>query len=373
MHARFLLFGLAALLSSLLVSAPAHGEIKLNNQSRIVLLGDSITDGDVHRLLVRDALASAGLDGVRVYNAGVAGNTARQMRDRFGRDVLPFKPHVVTINAGVNDSGRPIPVEEYAADIMALIEVANAKRAAVVLVTPTPIGPQGRPQMQEYVVAYANWMRAHAKKHNLPLADAHAHLADALSRGEQVLEADHVHPNLAGQRLIARAILDALGATGAVVPDAPQVELYPGTLTTWRVRGVDKNAVLTADLAASLDPAQPDFMPLILPQQPGDAGDWAEFVRACGVGIALSRLTDKPQNWCVTIWPEAKRRRAWLNVGGTITKLFLNGQEIELHTDNGWHPGKQRIRVLLSAGENRIVAQTSSDLWVGITDNRVWD
>ncbi len=56
--------------------------------TRIVFLGDSITDGHTYPLLIQQALREAGQPVPLAINAGIGGDTAEGMRARLDRDVL---------------------------------------------------------------------------------------------------------------------------------------------------------------------------------------------------------------------------------------------------------------------------------------------
>src|SRR5438876_5404938 len=94
-----------------LCALPAHAVAK----QRIVFLGDSITDGHTYPLLLRQALAEAGKPVPVCINAGVAGDTAKGMRQRLERDVLGHLPTLVSLSVGINDILRGVKSADYEA------------------------------------------------------------------------------------------------------------------------------------------------------------------------------------------------------------------------------------------------------------------
>src|SRR5688572_24409172 len=89
-------------------SAQAPVPPLLNGVSRIVTLGDSITQGGAQPggyvwLLERYLKAAYPDTPIAVVNAGISGHKATDMQARFERDVLAAKPQLVTISVGVND------------------------------------------------------------------------------------------------------------------------------------------------------------------------------------------------------------------------------------------------------------------------------
>jgi acyl-CoA thioesterase-1 len=76
--------------------------------------------------------------GVRVVNAGIAGQNSAEGRARFAHDVLEEKPSVLLLYFGVNDlANEPkfLPVEQYVANMAWMIDEARAHGIVVVVST----------------------------------------------------------------------------------------------------------------------------------------------------------------------------------------------------------------------------------------------
>lgn len=74
---------------------------------RIVTLGGSTTDFSYSGIqswpeLLHEHLNAQGVPNV-IYNGGISGYMSAQERDKFIRDVLPLKPHIVLCLSGIND------------------------------------------------------------------------------------------------------------------------------------------------------------------------------------------------------------------------------------------------------------------------------
>ena len=107
---------------------------------RIVCFGDSITAKGYPEVMAKL------LGGVEVVNAGVGGNTTAMALKRIDKDVLARKPDVVVIFFGTNDSrlAEPqvhVPVAQYEANLVRMIELCEKAGAKVVVCTPPPIDP----------------------------------------------------------------------------------------------------------------------------------------------------------------------------------------------------------------------------------------
>lgn len=73
-----------------------------------------------------------------LHNAGVPGDTTADMRGRFDRDVLAYKPNVVFIMGGTNDLGHNISGATTIANLKAMVLAAKAKGIRVFLMTIPP-------------------------------------------------------------------------------------------------------------------------------------------------------------------------------------------------------------------------------------------
>jgi lysophospholipase L1-like esterase len=71
-------------------------------------------------------------------NAGVPGDTTADMRGRFDRDVLAYKPNVVFIMGGTNDLGHNVSRATTIANLKAMVLAAKAKGIRVFLMTIPP-------------------------------------------------------------------------------------------------------------------------------------------------------------------------------------------------------------------------------------------
>src|SRR5690606_19272642 len=101
---------------------------------RIVALGSSSTWG--HGATSRSHTYPARLEtelrsawpknDVRVFNAGVNGQLARQMLARIDKDVAPHEPQLVIWQTGVNDAIRGVPIDNYRTQLRNGIERLRA-------------------------------------------------------------------------------------------------------------------------------------------------------------------------------------------------------------------------------------------------------
>lgn len=158
----------------------------------IVCFGDSLTEASIGSSYVD--LLRARLDGARVVNAGVNGDTTLNLLRRLERDVVPHRPDVVVLLVGLNDMGtaygepairryyrglKGVWVEltppRFARAYRRLIADLRARTGArLLLCTPTTLGEDPDDPYQHLVDAYANVVRALAHEERLALVDLRA-------------------------------------------------------------------------------------------------------------------------------------------------------------------------------------------------------
>lgn len=180
---------------------------------RIVFLGDSLTEGvdgaSYLRVLAARAEAEARLRGVELINAGVGGDSARNMLARVERDVVARQPDAVLVLAGNNDCQtlllrrRPPTLSNlrgnyyfarhkgmllaatparYAAALRTIVATtrARADAARIALCTPPTIGEDPSSREWRTLDRYAAAARTLAAECGSDLIDLRAAFARAL-------------------------------------------------------------------------------------------------------------------------------------------------------------------------------------------------
>lgn len=206
----------------------------LRDVKRIVMLGDSITQaggqpggyvsqvGYYLRALYPD-------HPVEIVNAGVSGHRSSEMRERFERDVLERKPDLVTISVGINDvwhgfdadhpqgdGPRGIPLTAFEENVHAMVESARRAQVRVLLFTTTVFEDQAESPRNRKAREYNRVLRRLSGLPGTSLADQNAVFAAAWqatlkARQGPRLTTDQVHLTPAGETLMARVVLLALG------------------------------------------------------------------------------------------------------------------------------------------------------------------
>lgn len=186
----------------------------------IVFFGDSLTAGyglpaaDSFPARIQEKLAAAGLP-YRALNYGVSGETSAGGRQRLPSVLARQAPDVFVLALGANDGLRGIPIRETVANLRFMLAEVRRQFPAAQLVLaglefPFDLGPLGVPGLSRYAQDFSALFRTLAEAEGVPFIPSL--LAGVLGRPTLNL-ADRVHPNAAGQRLLAAnvwAVLEPL-------------------------------------------------------------------------------------------------------------------------------------------------------------------
>ena len=141
---------------------------------RIVFAGDSVTDmgsaqpvgeglndnaGRSYVRIIENMLSAFYPEvRVRVTNAGISGNTSRDLLERFERDVVALNPDWVSICIGINDVWRQFDTpampdyqvmpEEYEENLEKMIAMIPKKVKGVFILTPYYMEPNRADKMR---------------------------------------------------------------------------------------------------------------------------------------------------------------------------------------------------------------------------------
>lgn len=215
--------------------------LKIRKNSRLVMIGDSITDcgrarpvgeglggelGSGYVNLVAAFLAAVHpAQGIRVVNVGSSGEQVRHLKQRWKTDVLNLKPDWLSIMIGINDVwrqfDRPLLKEqhvllpEYESTLDELVRTTAPGLKGLVLMTPYMIEASRRDPMRATMDRYGAAVQRIARRHGAIFVDTQAAFDGVLEHMHPMALAwDRVHPNLAGHLVLARAFLGAIGFKG---------------------------------------------------------------------------------------------------------------------------------------------------------------
>ena len=233
-------FSLIALLSLSAAALTAQQPFYLHDKDTLVFYGDSITEQRLYTTFVETfVLTRYPKLSVRFVNAGWGGENAPGGNGgsadvRLTRDVIPYKPTVMTVMLGMNDGGY-IAMDEgrfarYKAGMEHILEVTRKAfpDLRVTLLEPSPyddvtVEPQFPGGYNGVLVQYGQYVRELAKKNQMLVADLNAPVVEMVKKanaldpaGAKILIPGRIHPSPGGHLIMAEALLKAWGASPVV-------------------------------------------------------------------------------------------------------------------------------------------------------------
>ncbi len=201
-----------------------------------LFIGDSITHGCLHTHGQRSCAEHwmeivkwevRTPDGARrtndlVLNAGVSGETATGFLAHADWRLLPFQPHVVFINFGINDGDKFGDTEKFRVDLTAIVRLVKEKNAIPVLQTNTLTlrAKDFRPHFSAVVREVADAEQTLLVDHAAAWEELVEHGAkdSASVPAPRRLMNNDLHPNGAGHLLMAQTIARSLRIVPAGSP-----------------------------------------------------------------------------------------------------------------------------------------------------------
>ncbi len=206
--------------------------ISLNRDSKVLFIGDSITDcgrasdpdgigvGFVRD--VRDYLAAKDPSNApHVINTGVSGHKVTDLQARWQRDAIDRAPDVLSVKIGINDVWHQlagyggVDIDRYILTYRTILGEVCEKlpNCAIVLCEPTVIDPPQPAHANAMLAPYVEAVHSLAHEfHADALVPLHTEFVRAArARPDIPWTTDGVHPTSTGHMLIARTWLRATG------------------------------------------------------------------------------------------------------------------------------------------------------------------
>ena len=185
----------------------------------LIFFGDSLTAGyglpasASFPALVQQRLDTQQLP-YKVMNYGVSGETSAGGRQRLAAVLARQPVDVFVLALGANDGIRGIPVRETTQNLQFILDAVKRQYPQAQLVLaglefPFDLGPLGGHRLAHYATEFKALFRTLAEKNSLAFVPFL--LQGVLGRRELNL-ADGVHPNAAGQKILAENVWQVLGS-----------------------------------------------------------------------------------------------------------------------------------------------------------------
>ncbi len=180
------------------------------NETRVVFMGDSITDN------WQQPQYGGFFPGKPYIDRGISGQTTPQMLIRFRPDVIALQPKVVVILAGTNDiagNTGPMTLEQIEANFESMSELAHANKIRVVLASVMPVSNYGHDRdgksidvrdrrPPEKILELNKWIKQYAATHGDIYLDYFSAMVDDKGLLKADLSEDGLHPNAKGYTVI---------------------------------------------------------------------------------------------------------------------------------------------------------------------------
>ena len=191
--------------------AEANAQLTVPTGPRVVLFGDSITDGWPQQR--PEFFAATGFIG-----RGISGEETSNMVLRFRQDVIDIQASTVVILAGINDiainMGGPYREDVTYANLLTMIDLAwqNGIRPVICGVLPS-YRLRWRTEVTDCFEKDCSLnarLKAYCERHGITFIDYGTVLAGPDGKVRDGLTTDTVHPNAAGYALMEKLLLETL-------------------------------------------------------------------------------------------------------------------------------------------------------------------
>jgi len=171
----------------------------------ILVLGDSLSEGfqlkssEAYPLLLADKLRAAGLD-FQVTNASASGGTTEGGLQRLPSH-LKRKIDIFILELGINDAFRGVPVDRIQSNLQEIIDNVKTRNPSVrVVIAGMQLPNYGA---DRYVSAFGEMFDKLAKKNGAALVP---YLLERVAGNPSLNLPDGIHPNAAGQKILAENV-----------------------------------------------------------------------------------------------------------------------------------------------------------------------
>ncbi|MEY2573974.1 MAG: acyl-CoA thioesterase [Verrucomicrobiota bacterium] len=198
---------LVALLAALSLQSAEAATRDPSNVITIVALGDSLTAGyglsrkQAYPALLSEKMREAGYE-FEIVNAGSSGDTSTGGLRRLPAILRAHKKiDVLILELGINDAFRGVPIDQIRSNLQAIIDQTRARHPNVAIVVAGMQLPDF--SSNDYVGAFGAIFAPLAEKNRATLIP---YFLEGIGGNPELNQWDRVHPNAAGQRVLAENV-----------------------------------------------------------------------------------------------------------------------------------------------------------------------
>jgi lysophospholipase L1-like esterase len=201
---------------------PQNSTASAGGDVRYLAMGDSLTQGvgapdeqtGAFPALLAQKWRSGGCT-VELLNVGVSGYTSGQVLAEEVPKIEPFKPTLITFQAGGNDIVNAVPVNEYRQNVTSVLDAAKASGARVIVLAQnewfrSPDGQNYGSDLAAQRDSYDAVLIEEAKAHGASFVDLRALYKQQADEGQWV--EDGIHPTPAAYEAWATELASAVPA-----------------------------------------------------------------------------------------------------------------------------------------------------------------
>jgi acyl-CoA thioesterase-1 len=208
----------SALISILCAPAAAGAAPPPSQMKTILVLGNSLSAGfglkssEAYPALLAKKLRAAGLN-FQVTNASQTGGTTEGGLERLPAH-LKRKIDIFILELGINDAFRGVPVDQIQNNLQQMIDKVKARNPDVrVLIAGMQLPNYA---VDDYVFAFGKMFGELAAKNGGSLVP---YLLDGVAGDPSLNLPDGIHPNVAGQKILAENVWRVLEPVAREVPN----------------------------------------------------------------------------------------------------------------------------------------------------------
>ena len=207
MKIRFVIGLTGAILAAAPFQTARPAKRDASNVITIAALGDSLTAGfglsrqQAYPALIAEKMRAAGYE-FEIINAGSSGDTTAGGLRRLPAILRAHKKiDVFILELGINDAFRGVPIDQIRSNLQAIIDQVRGRYPSVAVVIAGMQLPDY--SSDDYVGAFGAIFGALAEKNHATLIP---YLLEGVGGNPELNQWDRVHPNAAGQRILAENV-----------------------------------------------------------------------------------------------------------------------------------------------------------------------
>lgn len=176
----------------------------------------------------------------RVINQGINGQRSDQILARFDSSVSRHHPDTVVVLAGVNDLYQGYPVEQVTKNLGAIYDRATQESIRVIACSILPYNRMST-EVKERMAQANAWIRSYSASHGLTFCDLFHAVENPERPNTLISSPDGLHPDVAGYRKMAEALLPAIEQKSSPPKKAPR-----SFRAAWWCAGANQQTILAA-------------------------------------------------------------------------------------------------------------------------------